>query len=143
MRAGTILRTVGCIVFLAGLVGCVFIVIGSQSLITAYSGDIIGAGNLVTYSWVAAICVLVSSGFTACLIFTIGSISNNIAEINIKMEDVQSSTLESAKALRYIAYVLDKRLVKDASNNESAAAEQSAQYGTRSYMRSRSNSTQA
>ena len=142
MRTGTILRVVGCILFLAGLVGGILILNGVQSLMAVNTTGIISSDSAAVYGWGAAIYVWISSGFLACLIFTIGTMSNNMAEMNLKMEDVQNNTFETAKALRYIANIVNKQFAKEASSNATNGTEANAQFASRNFMRQRSNSTE-
>ena len=123
MRTGTILRVVGCIIFVTALVGGSLIIISAQAIIAASPTDITNIATAAVWGWGIAIYIWISSGFIACLIFTIGTMSNNLAEINMKMEDVQTSTFETAKALRYIAHVVDKRLVNETTYSESNGME--------------------
>ncbi len=135
MRAGTILRTVGIIIFLAGLILGIVMVAGAQSLITTYTANT----NLTSViMWGVAIYIWISSVILACLIFTVGTMSNNMDEINIKMEDMQSNTLETTKTLRYIMNIIDKRLFKGTIGIDTSRAEKSTQYIPRSNIRSNS-----
>ena len=143
MRCGTVLRVVGCIIFVAGLVGGALVIIGVQAIIAAYPTDVISTANAATWGWGIAAYIWISSGFLACVIFTIGTMSNNLAEMNIKMEDVQNNTFETAKALRYIANAVSKQFAKETLSNAPNGTEPSAQYASRNYMRPKSNSTEA
>jgi hypothetical protein len=77
------------------------------------------------------------------MIYAFGAMSNNLDEMNAKLEAVQSNTLDTAKALRHIAHVVDKRVSSEMFPVKTNGAEPNAQYTPRSYMRSRSNSTEA
>jgi len=142
MRVGTILRILGFIIFLAGVLGGFLIGSGAQSIITAFSSGTYGNTSASGFGWAAAIIAWVSSSILSGLIYAVGAMSNNLDDMNAKLENVQNSALETANVLRHIAHVVDKRLVKDASYRESNGAEPNEQFAPRSNMQSKTNSTQ-
>jgi hypothetical protein len=141
MRVGTVLRILGLIIFFAGIIGGFLIGYGSQSLIAAFTSGVNGNASASGFVWVAAIISWVSSSILSGLIYAIGVMSNNLDDMNSKLEEVQNNTLETTKALRHIAHVVSKRASGEMPNDEMNGAVVNAQYAQRNYMRSRANST--
>lgn len=143
MRVGTALRILGIIIFLAGLLGGFLIGFGTQALITSFFSGTYGNASASGFSWATAITAWLSSSILSALIYAIGAMSNNLDEMNAKLEEVQNNTLEAAKALRHIAHIVDKQLAREVSYTASNGTEPNAQYAPLNYMRQRKNSTEA
>jgi hypothetical protein len=139
MRVGTVLRILGLVIFFLGVIGGFLIGYGAQSLMIAFSSSASASG----FNWVAAVIAWVSSCILSGLIYAIGVMSNNLDEMNAKLEEVQNNTLETTKALRHIAYILGRRASGEMPSGEANGAVPNAQYAQRNYMRSRGNSTDA
>ena len=68
MRAGTILRVVGCTIFVAGLIGGILIITVVQAAVASYQTELINIINTASLGWGIAIYIWISTGFLACLI---------------------------------------------------------------------------
>lgn len=106
MRVGTVLKILSLIILIAGGIVGALMGVGLQAYMNFLIQNTNGQTAPTGFQWVVAGIAWFIAIFTSSVVYAMGTISNNIHDINIKMEDVQFWAKESPKSLRRIVYYL-------------------------------------